>query len=304
MKIVLTGGTGFVGRALVNRLLAGGHDLAVLTRDVTRARSLLPEGVACHTWNAPGDPPLEALSGAEALIHLAGEGVADGRWTARRRRRIRESRVLGARRLLEALRKAGEKPGVILSASAVGFYGNRGNEVLSEEAAPGAGFLAEVCRDWEQALFSAELPGTRRAALRIGMVLGGGGGALARLLPVFRLGLGGPVGGGRQWMSWIHRADLVELIVFALENRAVEGPVNAVAPNPVRNGEFTRILASVLRRPAVLPVPGPLLKLALGEMASIVLEGQRVEPAAAASHGFRFRFEKLREALEDICGRR
>jgi uncharacterized protein (TIGR01777 family) len=208
------------------------------------------------------------------------------------------------RRLREAMAQAeGGGPAVILSASAVGYYGDRGEEKLEEASPPGEGFLAEVCRDWEGALLDGPADGTRRAAFRIGMVLGPGGGAMARLLPVFRAGLGGRLGNGRQWMSWIHVEDLAELLLFALQTPSVSGVLNAVAPQPVTNREFTRTLAGVLRRPALLPAPAFALRLLLGEMSSILLESQRALPSTALAQGFSFRFPELRAALEDVCGR-
>ncbi|MCZ6645804.1 MAG: TIGR01777 family oxidoreductase [SAR324 cluster bacterium] len=301
MKILLTGATGFIGRALTQNLAAAGHEAVLLTRDPDRAKQALPQAAACYPWRSEEVPPEEALHGAGAVVHLAGESVVGGRWTAARRTRIYDSRIIGIRRLLEGLRDTGVSPQVIVSSSAVGYYGDRGEELLNESSAQGTGFLAEVCADWEAALFGSDLTGTRCVALRTGMVLGTGGGALARLLPLFRVGLGGPVGSGRQWISWIHLADMVALILYALENPAMTGVVNAVAPNPVTNREFARTLGRVLRRPALLPAPAFALKLALGEMATIVLDSQRVEPRAAAEAGFRFRFDHLREAMEEIC---
>ncbi len=302
MKIVLTGATGLIGGPLVRRLYTAGPDLTELTRDPERARLALPYPLAFHGWSPAAEmPPAAALRGADAFIHLAGESIAAKRWNLKQKKLIRDSRVIPTTYLKEAIRNDPEiQPALFLSASAIGYYGDRGEKRLSEDAPAGEGFLAEVSQEWEQALFLREVAGTRRVAVRLGMVVGAGGGALAKLLPLFRAGLGGPVGGGRQWMSWIHLHDAVELIVFLLERPEAEGVFNAVAPAPVRNREFTKTLAAVLRRPALLPAPSPALRVVLGEMAALVLESQRVEPAAALRAGFRFRYETLREALEQV----
>lgn len=296
MKIALTGATGFVGRALTKKLLANGHQVAALVRNAERAGRALPSQVACLPWDAGGER--SAMEGAGALIHLAGEPVAGGRWMGARRRRIHDSRGPALARLLES---AGELPAVIISASAVGIYGDRGEEELSEASPAGEGFLARVCLDWEAALQTRPEHEARRVALRIGMVLGRGGGALARLLPVFRMGLGGRLGHGRQWMSWIHLEDLTELILFALENPGLSGAVNAVSPQPVRNREFTGTLAGIVRRPAFFHAPAFALRLALGEMSTILLESQRALPAAAQQQGFAHRYPALGPALEEVC---
>jgi uncharacterized protein (TIGR01777 family) len=299
MKIALTGATGFVGRALTQKLLANGHDVTALVRSPERAARALPPQVARMAWNEAGES--DAMEGAGALIHLAGESVAGGRWTRARRRRIHESRGPALARLLES---AGELPGVIISASAVGIYGDRGDEELTENSPAGGGFLAEVCQDWEAALQSRPAAETRRVALRIGMVLGRGGGAMARLLPVFRMGLGGRLGQGRQWMSWIHLEDLTELILFALETPGLSGAVNAVSPQPVSNREFTEAMAKAVGRPAFFHAPAFALRLALGQMSGIMLDSQRVLPAAALEQGFTHRYTSLEMALEEVCAAR
>ena len=321
MRIVLTGATGFVGRALTDKLIAAGHEVAVPVRNPERARRLLPAQVRCLPADPASAETAEALQGCGALIHLAGESVAGGRWSAARRRRIHDSRGPAMRRLLEAATAGpGTGPGMVISASAVGYYGDRGDEELTESSALGTGFLAELCRDWEDALLGAAGGDSRRVALRrvtvlrIGMVLGrrGGamtpGGAMARLPPVFRAGLGGRLGSGRQWMSWIHLEDLTELILFALQSPKVSGVhnaevFNAVAPGPVTNREFTETLASLLHRPAILHAPAFALRLALGQMSSILLHSQRVVPAAALAQGFTFRYQDLRAALEEVCAK-
>ena len=304
MRIAITGATGFVGRELVARLLAAGHTVVGLSRDRERAAAVLPARCHVAAWDpSSGATALDALAGADAVVNLAGAGVADARWSARRKAIIRASRVDATRALIATLAglPSERRPRVLVSASAVGYYGDRGDTVVDETAPPGTDFLAEVCRAWEDAAAAAEPLGVRTVAVRIGIVLDRGGGALARMLPAFRAGLGGRSGSGRQWMSWIHRHDLVELIAFALVRDDVRGALNAVAPMPVTNAEFTATLAACLRRPAVVPVPAVALRLALGETADVVLTGQRVRPAVAERHAFAYRHPDLRSALVEIC---
>ena len=303
MKIAVTGATGFVGRPLAQRLLADGHAIVALTRDRERAARVLPARCRVATWDPEsGIMAPDVLAGVDAVVSLAGTSVAAGRWTAPRKESIRRSRVEGTRLLVDAIAAlpAERRPRILLSASAIGYYGDRGDAVLTEDSDPGSGFLAEVCRAWEAEARVGERHGVRTVLLRTGIVLGRGGGALASLLPLFRLGLGGRVGTGTQWMSWIHLDDLIELWAFALGRDDVRGPVNAVAPNPVTNGDFTATLARVLARPAVLPVPGIALRVALGEMAEVLLEGQRVRPAVAERGGVGFHHPELGEALVDL----
>ncbi len=297
MQVTLTGGTGFIGRALARRLLEQGHALHLLARRPPEQAGLR---AAFSVWHAEaGEPPLESLERAEAVVHLAGEPVAQ-RWSEAAKERIRTSRVEGTRRLVGALARLERPPGVLISASAIGIYGSRGDEWLTETSPPGGGFLAEVVRQWEREAQAAEALGVRVVRLRIGVVLSREGGALARMLPAFRAGLGGRLGSGSQWMSWIHLEDLLELILFALRAPQLRGPVNAVAPNPVTNAEFTRALAAALRRPAIWRVPGFLLRALLGEMASVLLDSQRVRSEAARAAGFCFRRPELAEALRDL----
>ncbi len=294
MNITLTGATGFIGRRLAGRLLVGSHSLHVL------GRRAVP-GLSLSAWDAGGNasPPLESLRDSQAVVHLAGEPVSQ-RWTPEARQRIRSSRVEGTRRLVEALAAFPRPPAVLVCASAIGIYGSRGDEILTESSPPGGGFLAEVCQEWEQAADQAASAGIRVVKLRTGVVLGPGGGALQRMLPLFKAGLGGRLGSGRQWMSWINLEDLVELICLALEQPELAGPVNATAPSPVTNAEFTRQLAARLRRPALLPVPAFALRMVFGEMASVLLDSQRVLPQAALAAGFRFRYPELGPALRDL----
>jgi uncharacterized protein (TIGR01777 family) len=275
VRVAVTGAGGFIGRALVARLTAGGH----LVQPVR-----LRESAAV--------PP------SDAVVHLAGEPVAQ-RWTVEAKRRIHESRVDGTRALLGSLGRLSPKPTMLISASAVGIYGSRGGEVLTEESARGSGFLAEVCAEWERAAGVANGLGMRVVILRIGLVLGRGG-ALARMLPVFRLGLGGRLGSGRQWVSWIHIDDLISLIEFVLNGARLRGPVNATAPGAVTNAAFTRMLAAALHRPAFNVVPAFALKLRYGEMASVLLDGQHVLPKVAQAAGFQFRYPFLGPALASL----
>ncbi len=296
MKITITGASGFIGRRLLKILASAGHNLHVLSR---HAGMNMPPGVRLSVWDPmSGPPPRESLESADAVVHLAGEPVAQ-RWTAEVKRRIRASRVEGTRHLVEALSALPRRPGVLVAASAVGYYGSRGDELLEESSPPGAGFLPEVCTAWEREAQAATALGMRVAAIRIGVVLDPRGGALARLLLPFRLGVGGRLGSGQQWMSWIHLADLAEQFRFVVEN-PVAGVWNGVAPAAVTNREFTRELAQALHRPALFPVPALALKMVLGEMSEVLLESQHAVPGAAQSAGFRFRFPQLGAALADL----
>ena len=287
MRVLLTGGTGFIGDPVARALRAAGHDVTIVSRHpgYVPAKAIAWDAVAA------------AVAETDAVVNLAGEPIAEGRWTPARKAGILASRVDATRVVVEGLRAAAKRPGVLVSASAVGFYGPHGDEALDETAPAGEGFLADVCRQWEAEAFRARDLGVRVAALRIGVVLGPGGGALAKMLLPFRACLGGPLGSGTQWMSWIHRDDVVGLVLAALDGAAYAGPVNATAPAPARNRDFTRALARAVHRPAVLPAPAFALRLALGEMADILLTGQRVVPAAATAAGYAFRHPDLDAAL-------
>ena len=303
MRIAVTGATGFIGRHLVRRLLRDGHDVTVLSRDPASAVDV---PAACHVarWDpAAGVAGATAIAGAEAVVHLAGESVAGGRWTEARKRAIRDSRVAGSRALVEALAAlpADRRPRTLVAASAIGLYGDRGDEALDEAAPRGSGFLADVCAAWEAETAAAADAGLRTVIVRIGIVLGRDGGALQTMLPLFRLGAAGRLGSGRQWMSWIHVDDLVELFVLALTDASVAGVLNGVAPDAVTNAAFTRTLAGAVRRPAILPAPAFALRLALGEMSSLLLASQRVVPRAALAHGFRFPNRDHGQALAALC---
>lgn len=298
MRIVVTGATGFIGRAVVDRLAHDGHQVHMLIR---KPRTGLPPHVPYSIWDAQqNDPPAAALEGADAVIHLAGAPVSQ-RWNEATKRDILSSRVGGTQRLIAALSQLNRFPRVLISGSAVGYYGSRGDEVLNENSKAGKGFLAEVCEEWESAANLGLALNMRVVRLRTGIVLGREGGVLARMLPAFRAGLGGKLGSGEQWMSWIHKDDLVSMISAALTSEKFNGAVNGVAPGPVRNSEFTRDLASELRRPAILPIPMVLLRLLFGELADEAFEAsQRAMPVAAEKAGFDFRFTELRPALRDL----
>jgi len=297
VNITITGGTGFIGRRLVLRLLADGHSIQLLVR---HAKTGFGPQVRCSIWNALDiEPAPGSLAGEDAVIHLSGEPLSQ-RWTPAAKRKIRDSRVEGTRRLVEAISRLDRRPSVLVCASAIGFYGSRGDEILTETSQAGEGFLSELCTAWEAAADLAEGLGLRVVKLRSGMVLGKEGGALAQLLTPFQWGLGGRVAPGRQWMSWVHVDDLVELIVFSLGRSGFRGPVNGASPNPVTNAEFTTALASVLRRPALLTVPARALRLLYGEMAEMILGSQRVIPQALLSAGFEFRYPHLRPALQNL----
>ncbi len=295
MNITLTGASGFLGKPLIRSLQAERHALRVL------GRRPIP-GLPFSQWDSlSGEPPEESLASTDAIIHLAGEPVAQ-RWTPEVKQRIRDSRILGTRHLVHALSMQSRRPTVLICASAIGIYGSRGDEMLTENSRPGEGFLAEVTADWEKEADMAEALGIRVVKIRIGVVLGKDGGALAKMLPPFRMGVGGKLASGKQWMSWVHIDDLVGMIQFALANEKVHGAWNGTAPQPVTNAEFTSKLAEVLHRPALLPVPAFALRLLFGEMASVVLASQRVLPEAAKSAGFKFQFPDLASALQDVIG--
>jgi len=300
--VAVTGASGLVGSALVTGLTSAGHRVV---RVVRGAGAASVAGQRLARWD-PESGALEpsALAGADAVVHLAGESVAGGRWTEAKKRRIRSSRVDVTRRLAEALPRLERPPRLLVSASAVGYYGDRGSEILREDSSPGPGFLAEVCREWEAATDPAARAGIRVVRLRIGMVLSRRGGALGAMLTPFRLGAGGPVGSGVQWVSWIAIDDLVGAILHALATESLAGPVNAVAPEPVTNRELARTLGRVLRRPALLPLPAVAARLLFGQMADeLLLASARVEPARLRATGFTFRHARLEDALRHELGR-
>ncbi|MDQ5807339.1 MAG: TIGR01777 family oxidoreductase [Actinomycetota bacterium] len=297
MRVTLTGATGRIGIAIVEALLARGDEVTVLSRSPERAKTKLPDGAGTAEWDPKAGPaPTGALEGRDAVVHLAGEDVAQ-RWTAKVKDEIRASREAGTRNLLEGLRATQDRPRTLVSASASGYYGPRGDEPVAEDDPPGDDFLAQVVVAWEREARRAEGLGLRVATMRTGVVLSADAGALKKMLPPFKLGVGGPVGGGRQYLPWVHLDDVVGLYLQALDDDRYTGPINVVAPNPVTNKEFSKALGKALRRPAVAPVPGFALRLLYGEMSLIVLTGVNAVPRRAQEHGYAFRHPEVLEAL-------
>ncbi len=297
---LVTGGSGFIGQALCPRLLLAGYRVTVLSRDPVAARRRLPPGVEL----VASLDQLDAMPGVDAVVNLAGEPLAGRRWTARRKALFHASRVDFTAHLREFFSARGRAPRVLVNGSAIGWYGPQGDELLDESSAPVDSFSHRLCAAWEEQAARFEDLGSRVCALRIGVVLDRGGGALASLLPLFRVGLGGPIGNGRQYLSWIHRQDLVSLILHALDNDGLRGPCNGTAPQPVTSREFARTLGKVLRRPAVLPTPAWAMRTVFGEMADeLLISGQRVYPARALDTGFEFSHGQLQEALHAILKR-
>jgi len=296
MTIAITGASGFIGRRLMKALANGNHVLRVLSR---HAGTNLPPGVQLFVWDAmKGPPPELSLDGVDAVVHLAGEPIAQ-RWNDDVKQKIRESRATGTRHLVQALSTARQRPAVLVCGSAVGYYGSRGEEILTEASASGKGFMADVCVAWEKEADLAESLGIRVVKLRTGVVLGLNGGALAKMLPPFKAGMGGKMGHGDQWMSWVHLDDLVGIIQHVLDN-PVRGPVNGTSPNPVTNADFTKALGHSLSRPAVVPMPAFTLKFMFGEMSDVLLASQRVLPKAAEGAGYTFRYPALEPALANV----
>jgi hypothetical protein len=294
MHVLITGGTGFIGRALCPLLRDSGYDLTVLTRDPGRAADAVPDARLIER--------LDQADRIDAVVNLAGEPLAEGRWSDQRKEAFRQSRIGTTQNLRQWLERQPPetRPRVLVSGSAIGYYGPRDDTPLSEDAPPGDDFGARLCRDWEAAAVEAQALGVRVARIRIGVVLGGDGGALAKMLPPFKLGAGGPMGSGEQWMSWVHRSDLARLIQWLLETATAQGAYNGTAPEPARNREFARTLGKVLGRPAMLITPALALKLMFGEMSGLLLTGQRVLPAKAQAEGFVFRHPALEGALRDV----
>ncbi len=300
MKIVLAGGTGFIGRALAYRLVRDDHEVVVLTRNVEGARQVLPREVKIDRWDGSSQGLwISRVDGADVLVNLAGESVAARRWTDHQKKLIRNSRIDGTRILVQAIRSVDRKPGLFLSASAVGFYGNVPEEDVTEEWPPGSGFLADTTRVWEQEALAAETMGVRVVIVRISNVLGSGG-ALSKLVLPFRFFVGGHLGSGRQWFPWIHLNDLADSFLFLIHQRTISGPVNAVAPEPTTMGDLAASIGEVLGRPSWLPIPAFVLKLILGEMSEVVLGGAKILPQELLRAGFEFRFPELDSALTDI----
>jgi len=290
MKVLIAGGTGFVGKQLVSALLARGDQIHVMSRTPAAATTAFGGRATGVGYDA-------SLEGYDAVVNLAGAGIADKRWSEERKRELLESRTKPTSALSKGLASVTAKPKVLVNASAIGFYGDRGDETLDEASKPGTGLLPDICVKWEESVAAAKQAGIRVVLLRIGVVLGDGG-ALKKMVPPFKMFVGGKLGSGRQWMSWIHVTDLVRMILHCIDTPSVTGPVNGTAPEPVTNAEFSKALGKALSRPSFAPVPGFMLKLMLGEMASMLLGGQRVLPKVAMASGFGFQFPKVSSALE------
>lgn len=300
MRVILAGGTGLIGRALAAELAAAGYEVIVLSRNPHRARGL-PLGVRVEAWDGRTAQGWGGLAdGAYGIVNLAGENIAQGRWTEERKHRIRQSRLDAGRAVVEAVRAAARKPAVVVQASGVGYYGPRGDEEVTEEFPPGSDFLGRLAVEWEASTAPVEEMGVRQVVIRTGVVLSREGGALPRLVLPFRFFLGGPLGSGRQWVPWLHIADEVRAIRFLMEHATARGPYNLVAPHPVPNRDLAHALGQVLRRPAWIPVPAPALRLALGEMSAVLLTGQRAIPKRLLEAGFQFRFPDLKSALRNL----
>ena len=304
MRIVVTGATGMIGSALCRKLLSEGHEITILSREPEKTHASFPQ-TSVFPWEAVSGPPcMEAVDGADAVVHLAGEPIAEGRWTAKRKGIIEKSRVKGTFNLVDTLLRCPNPPRTFVSSSAIGYYGSRDEQVLDETADSGDGFLAHICRRWEQEAWRVRERGIRVVFARTGLVLSTEGGAFPRILLPFEMFVGGPLGNGKQWMSWIHVCDEIGAIEYALMHDDVEGPLNLTAPNPVTNNEFSRELSLELGRPAIFRVPGFALKLLMGEMAeNLLLSGQRVLPRKLEEGGYRFTYPELKGALENLCSR-
>ncbi|RJQ19422.1 MAG: TIGR01777 family protein [Nitrospiraceae bacterium] len=293
MNILITGGTGFIGTALCRELRNTGHTVIVTSRRRSDSKEKL-------TWDPPDLIPPDVISNFDAVINLAGEPIASGRWTKEKKRKILSSRVTATRALVDSMRNAGAKPGVLISASAIGYYGAHGDEYVTEDTPPSSDFLADVCVKWEAEALKAQEFGTRVVITRIGGVLESDGGALPQMIIPFKFFLGGPIGSGKQWFSWVHRDDVVGIMKYALEHDTVSGPVNATAPNPVTNKEFSTALGKALNRPSCFAVPGFVVELTLGELGKVLLTGQRVLPGKALNAGYQFKYTEVNDALKAI----
>jgi uncharacterized protein (TIGR01777 family) len=305
MRVFVTGGTGLVGTRLVARLLARGDQPVVLSRRPAPARQAFgPQAEVVEGDPAQAGPWMDRIDDCDAVIHLAGENLFAARWSAAFKQRLLDSRVLGTQNVAQALQRKPTGPGgqakVLVKASAIGYYGPHGDEELTEESPPGSDYLAGMCVQWEKAAAPVEAAGVRLAQVRIGVVLDKGGGALAQLITPFKLGGGGPVASGKQWMSWVHHDDLLGLLLLALDNADCRGPLNGTAPHPVTNKDFSTALGKALHRPSFVWTPGVALRLALGEVANVVIQGQRVLPSKALSLGYTFRFPTIDAAFAEI----
>jgi len=301
MRVLINGATGLIGAALCKSLRDDNHTLVVLSRSSTKPSGL--PGVESYQWDPQsGPPPQAAFQGADAVVNLAGEPLDAHRWNDEQKKKIRESRVITTQKLVDAMRSNDSKPAVFVSGSAVGFYGDRGDELLDEASAAGSGFMSDVCQDWEREATRPTEFGIRVVQVRTGVVLSATGGALKKMVAPFKLGLGGRLGSGKQWFPWIHIEDIARIFHHAIVTTTLNGPINGVAPEPVTNAEFTRQLARALHRPAIFPVPETALRVLIGEMAEVLFASQRVVPKVAQSYGYNFRFPTLATALANLIG--
>jgi len=300
MRTIITGGTGLIGRALAANLAADGHQVILLSRDPGRTTDL-PTGVTAERWDARTAAGWGHLAdGAHAIVNLAGENIGAGRWTAERKRRIRDSRINAGQAVVQAVQAAQNKPDLVIQSSAVGIYGPRGDEEVSEQASPGTDFLSQIAVEWEASTAPVDQLGVRRPIVRSGVVFSNQAMAFQRMVLPFKLFVGGPIGGGRQWLPWVHIADEVGAIRFLMAHPEATGPFNLTAPETVTNAGFGRTLGKVLGRPSFMPVPGFAMRLALGEMSTVLLDGQRAVPQRLSDLGFTFRYPKLEDALRDL----
>lgn len=301
MKILVTGATGFVGKTLIRSLLKDGHEVTILSRSIARAKKVMPREVNVVEWNAPyGEIPLGTFKEIQAVINLMGENIGDKRWSDGQKKRLRDSRVLATQKIKAALDRDlnGEPLDLLISTSAIGYYPVNVEEPIDENYSSGYSFLASLCQDWEQSAYT--IKSKRTVIIRVGVVLAAGGGALGKLLPIFKMGLGGTILPGSQMMSWIHRTDLVNLYASAVRDISYQGALNAVAPHPVTNREFTKALGKAVGRPTLFPVPGFVLKIAMGEMSTIALDSQLIVSTKLGDLGFKFTYPNIQEALENI----
>jgi hypothetical protein len=300
MRMIITGGTGLIGLALTQSLTGDGHEVIVLSRAPERAKAL-PKGARAEGWDGRTASGWGALvDGADAIVNLAGENIAGGRWTVERKQRIRDSRLSAGQAVVDAVGGAAQKPRVVVQASGLGYYGPRGDEVVTEATGPGNDFLAQLAVAWEGCTAPVEALGVRRVIIRTAPVLSLDGGVLPRIIGPFQRFVGGPLGSGRQWFPWIHIADEVAAIRFLMGHEKAAGPFNLTAPTPVTNADFARVVGRVLKRPAILPAPGLALRLLFGEMATVLLDGQRAIPKGLLDVGFSFRFPEVESALRDL----
>lgn len=302
MKVLVTGATGFIGRVIVRQLEEKGMQVVVLTRNIPKAALVLGPRCKYFQWaDTTQAPPAEAFDGVNGVINLMGESIGEKRWSAEQKKKIVDSRIIGTAKLLETISALPQKPKTLVSTSAIGIYGDRGPEELDENSKSGKGFLAELCEQWESEANKAKNFGMRVAIIRVGIVLGKGGGALSKMVPLFKLGAGGKLGSGSQYMSWIHLEDLAAMFVTALTDESMSGPYNGTSLYPATNAEFTKVLGKVLRRPTILPAPEFALKAVLGEMSAIVLEGQKVLPKKFREKKFHYRYPTLEMTLKETA---